>query len=187
MVPAWGLVVYVSVLAFSAQAASNGKEDPTMSLAITSSAFQAGAKIPSRYTGDSADVSPPLSFEHIPPDARALVLICDDPDAPTPEPWVHWVIYGIAPQTKGLPEGITASDKSRLPEGALQGKNSWKTTGYRGPAPPSGHGVHHYHFKLYALDRDLTLKPGLDKSAVLKAIQGHVLATGELIGTYERK
>jgi Raf kinase inhibitor-like YbhB/YbcL family protein len=115
-------------------------------------------------------------------------LIVDDPDAPIAEPWVHWVIYKIPGSATGLKEGIPRQEKLDDPKGALQGKNTWPSgnLGYRGPAPPRGHGVHHYHFKLYALDAELDLKPGLDKKALLAAMAGHILAQGELIGTFQR-
>ena len=158
-----------------------------MAIKVTSSAFGAGAAIPRRYTGDGEDQSPPLNWQGVPAEAGGLALICDDPDAPTPEPWVHWVMYQIPVQTDGLSEGVPTDKRPTKPAGAAQGKNSWKTIGYRGPAPPKAHGTHHYHFKLYALDRHFDLKPGLNKDELLKAIQGHILAQGELIGTYERK
>lgn len=160
------------------------------SIAVTTSAFQNGQPVPTKYTGDGQDVSPPLSWKSTPGDVKQWALICDDPDAPTPEPWVHWVLYGIPANVHSLPEGIKTTSQLTQPEGALQGKNSWpngQIVGYRGPAPPKGHGVHHYHFKLYALDAELKLKPELTKTELLKAIDGHVLAMGEVIGTYERK
>jgi len=160
-----------------------------MSIKLTSSAFAEGQTIPTRYTGDGDDVSPPLAWEGVPDGAQELALICDDPDAPTAEPWVHWVIYKLAPTLQELPEAIPASLRIGTPIRALQGKNSWpsgRTIGYRGPAPPPGHGVHHYHFKLYALDGELDVEPGLDKNALLSAMDGHILAQGELVGTYQR-
>ena len=106
--------------------------------------------------------------------------IVDDPDAPVAEPWVHWVIYKIPGNATGLEDGA-------IPAGALEGKNTFGNMGYGGPAPPRGHGVHHYHFKLYALDAPLQLKAGLDKKALLAEMAGHILGQGELIGTYERR
>jgi len=109
-------------------------------------------------------------------------------DAPTPEPWVHWLIWDIPPGTSGLPEAVPRKERGDDPDGAVQGTNSFprENLGYGGPAPPPGHGTHHYHFKLYALDQPLGLQPGTDKAAVLKAMDGHVLDQTELIGTYER-
>ena len=157
-----------------------------MSLTIQSSALGNSASIPKRYTGDGGDVSPPLSWTGVPTAARELALICDDPDAPRPEPWVHWVIYKIPAAACGLPDGVAKTEKPGEPAGSLQGKNSWDRIGYGGPAPPRGHGVHHYHFKLYALDRALDVAPGLDKDGLLAEMQGHILAEAELIGTYQR-
>lgn len=156
----------------------------------TSTAFGSGEPIPKKYTGDGQDVSPPLAWQEAPAGTRQWALICDDPDAPTDEPWVHWVIYGLPASVRSLPEGVKTTAQLSDPKGALQGKNSWpdgRTVGYRGPAPPKGHGVHHYHFKLYALDAELKQSPGLTKNELLKAIDGKTLATGELVGTYERK
>jgi Raf kinase inhibitor-like YbhB/YbcL family protein len=160
-----------------------------MTIQLTSSAFAQGRPIPKKYTGEGADVSPPLSWSGAPEGAKELVLICDDPDAPTKEPWVHWVIYKIPATAKGLPEGIPRKPRLKDPPGALQGSNSWldgDTTGYRGPMPPPGHGVHHYYFKLYALKAHLAVESGLTKKAILQEIGDHVLAEGVLMGTYER-
>lgn len=160
-----------------------------MTISIRSQAFAAGQPIPQKYTGDGADVSPPLEWQDLPAGTQELALVCDDPDAPTAEPWVHWVIYKILADVRELPEGVPAAAQLKSPAGAVQGNNSWTSgnrIGYRGPAPPPGHGVHHYRFRLYALDAALNVKAGLDKKALLKAISGHVLAEGELIGTYQR-
>jgi hypothetical protein len=160
-----------------------------MSMSIASQTFEDGARIPQKYTGDGADVSPPLRWDDVPQGTRELALICDDPDAPTPQPWVHWVLYKLAPETAGLPEGVPGQSQIETPIAACQGRNSFssgRTIGYRGPAPPPGHGTHHYHFKLYALDAELALNPGIDKDALLEALDGHVLAEAELVGTYER-
>lgn len=157
-----------------------------MKLTIQSSAFSDGQVIPPQYTGDGEDLSPPLNWSGIPADARELALICDDPDAPRPEPWVHWVLYKLPADIRSLPAGVPGQARLSEPAGALQGRNSWPTTGYRGPAPPHGHGVHHYHFKLYALDTPLDLPPELTKDELLRRIEGHVIAAGELVGTYER-
>ena len=160
------------------------------SISLTGTAFQDGQPIPKKYSGDGQDVSPPLAWTGAPAATKQFALICDDPDAPTEEPWVHWVLYGIPADVHSLPEGVKTTARLSEPKGALQGKNSWpsgQTIGYRGPAPPKGHGVHHYHFKLYALDAALSLKAELTKNQLLKAMEGHVLATGEFVGTYERK
>lgn len=156
-----------------------------MILRITSNAFQSGTPIPKDYSGDGADRSPPLSWSGVPAGTQELALICDDPDAPCEQPWVHWIIYGIPSDCQELPEGVPLETDKNL----KQGRNSWpsgQNIGYRGPLPPRGHGTHHYHFRLYALDQKLNAKSGLDKRSLLALMEGHVLATGELIGTYER-
>ncbi len=149
---------------------------------VTSTAFPNGGAIPMRYTQDGTDLSPPLVFEDIPEDAASLALIVDDPDAPDPEhprrePWVHWVLADIPPDTRQLPEGIT-----QLPRGTV-GKNDYDHRSWDGPAPPSG--KHRYRFRLYALDRRLGL-PAPTKRQLEHAMAAHVLARAELIGTYER-
>lgn len=160
-----------------------------MSLTIRSTAFAEGDVIPRQHTGDGQDVSPPLAWEGVPVAAKELAIICDDPDAPSAEPWVHWVIYRIASTVTELPQGIPSGSRLDAPIPAFQGRNSWstgRTIGYRGPAPPPGHGIHHYHFKLYALDCELVAEPGIDKNTLLAAMDGHVLDQGELVGTYQR-
>ena len=165
-------------------AASKGED---MSIKVESSVFQAGSAIPKQYTGEGPDVSPPLSWSGVPAEAKALALICDDPDAPRKEPWVHWVIYSLPRDTHSFPENVAGQKTLMEPKGALQGVNDFGKPGYNGPLPPPGHGVHHYHFKLYALDASLSLAPGATKAQLLAAMKGHILAEGELIGTYERK
>jgi Raf kinase inhibitor-like YbhB/YbcL family protein len=157
-----------------------------MNLTIESPAFANDTTIPKRFTGDGEDVSPELTWSGVPAGAKELALICDDPDAPTPEPWVHWLIYNIPVTATGLPENISKTPTLSAPEGAQQGKNSWGRIGYGGPAPPPGHGVHHYHFKLYALDTPLSVKPGLTKAELLSAMEAHILTQGELVGLYQR-
>lgn len=156
-------------------------------MSIRSSAFPNGQPIPRKYTGDGADVSPPLAFAGVPVGAKSLALIMDDPDAPTPPPWVHWVIWNLPPDLSGLPEGVPDNPILEQPAGAKQGSNSWGSNviGYCGPSPPSGK-VHRYFFKLYALDTLLDLTPGKDKAALLKAMQGHVLAEAQWVGTYKK-
>jgi Raf kinase inhibitor-like YbhB/YbcL family protein len=150
-----------------------------MALTLTSAAFTAHGPIPQQYTGEGADVSPPLAWSGVPQGAKELALICEDPDAPTARPWVHWVAYKIPPMLSGLPAGARGD--------LTAGQNDFNQTGYRGPMPPPGHGVHQYHFHLYALDVALLASPGLTKDQLLDAMQGHILAEGELVGTYERR
>ena len=192
-----GGVVAVSLLVFLAGAAGCNRaaqapapakpaSGPAGTLTVRSTAFAAGEAIPGKYTGDGKDVSPPLAFSGAPAGTKQLALICDDPDAPRADPWVHWVIYRIPPDANGLPEGVATTAKLAQPAGTRQGKNSWGKIGYGGPAPPAGHGVHHYHFRLYALDAEIDLPAGAGKAELLAAMKGHVVAEGELIGTYER-
>ena len=157
-----------------------------MTITIETPAFANNSTIPVRYTGDGQDISPALAWSGVPDGTAELALIVDDPDAPTPEPWVHWVIYKIPAGVTGLPENVPTTESVAEPAGAVQGENTWPTTGYRGPAPPPGHGIHHYHFKLYALDAELNVGPGLDKKGLLAAMEGHILAQGELVGTFQR-
>ena len=155
--------------------------DKKVTLTLTSSAFAAGAEIPTKYTCEGPDVSPPLAWSGVPAGTQSLALIVDDPDAPDPaapkRTWVHWVVVDISPEVTSLTEGAA-------PKGARVGANDWKKTAWGGPCPPIGR--HRYFFKLYALDRTL----GLDKASkadVEKAMAGHILAQGELIGTYQKK
>ncbi|HWE01942.1 MAG TPA: YbhB/YbcL family Raf kinase inhibitor-like protein [Tepidisphaeraceae bacterium] len=157
-----------------------------MSILLKSEAFEDGKPIPTRFTADGEDISPPLTWDHLPPQTQELALVVDDPDAPRPEPFVHWVIYKIPPDAPGLLEAIGQHRQLRTPPGALQGNNSMDQAGYMGPKPPRGHGVHHYHFHLYALDEPLDVEPGLSKEALLASIAGHVLDEAEVVGTYER-
>ncbi len=156
-------------------------------LTVTSTAFAEGQAIPRQYTGDGRNISPALAWPEAPAGTKEWALIVDDPDAPRSEPWVHWLIYSIPAHLKGLPEDVSKAERVAVPAGCTQGRNSWGRVGYGGPEPPRGHGVHHYHFKLYALDTNLKLPPQAEKQALLAAMKGHVLAEGELVGTYERK
>jgi hypothetical protein len=159
-----------------------------MAIEVTSTAFAHGQPIPRKYSGEGADVSPPISWSGLPENAQEIVLICDDPDAPTAEPWVHWVIYKIPTALSGLPEGIERKPRVKEPAGVLQGKNSWpsQNIGYRGPMPPPGHGIHRYYFRLYALEAKLVVSAGMDKRGLLEEIKGHVVEERQLIGTYRR-
>ena len=154
---------------------------------LFSPAFKQNHLIPRKHTGDGDDISPALSWSEVPAATKEFALLVDDPDAPTPEPWVHWVLYKIPGATADLAEHLPPALHVPRPAGALQGRNSWpQGIGYRGPAPPKGHGLHHYHFRLYALDKPLDIEPGLDKAALITAMHGHILAEGELVGTYQR-
>jgi hypothetical protein len=153
-----------------------------MTLHLTTTAFQAGEPIPSRHAYENEDLSPALQWSGIPASAKSLALICDDPDAPMGT-WVHWVLYDLEPTTAGLAEGVSKSPE--LAGGARQGINDYKKIGYGGPCPPPGK-PHRYFFKLYALDTKLNLKHGLTKKDLEQAMEGHVIAAGELMGTYQK-
>lgn len=149
---------------------------------ITSGAFTEGKPIPQEYTCDGADISPPLDWTDVPPDAKSLALIADDPDAPGGT-WVHWVLYNLPPDIAGLEENVPVD--AQLVNGASQGINDFKRTGYGGPCPPPGK-PHRYYFKIYALDSMLDVVDGATKQALLDAMDGHVLGEGHLMGTYRR-
>lgn len=153
-----------------------------MSIEIKSSAFQEGGIIPRKHTCDGEDVSPALSWSGVPDGTRGLALICDDPDAPMGI-WVHWVIYGIPADTTDLPEAVPA--ERTVLESVKQGITDFRRIGYGGPCPPKG-APHRYFFKLYALDTDLALDSGITKKELLAAMEGHILAQGELMGRYGR-
>lgn len=156
-----------------------------MALALTSSNFDAGGTIPARYTCEGDDRSPALEWSGAPDGTRSFALIVDDPDAPDPRApqrtWVHWVLYNLPADTRGLPEGVASAD---LPKGTREGMNDWKRTGYGGPCPPIGR--HRYFHKLYALDTELTDLHGATKAQLESALEGHILAKAELMGTYEK-
>jgi hypothetical protein len=143
---------------------------------ITSSAFQQGGNIPSKFSCDGPNSSPPLQISDVPPEAKSLVLIVDDPDAPSGL-FTHWAVWNISPQTATIGEGNT-------PEG-VQGTNDFGKSGYGGPCPPSG--THRYYFKVFALDRELDLPVGAKRSQLDAAMKGHVIAQGELMGRYSKK
>ncbi len=145
-------------------------------LNVTSPAFQDGESIPRQYTCDGKDVNPSLVFGNIPREAKSLALIVDDPDAPG-RVWVHWVVWNIDPKTKEIKEGSS-------PSGAIQGKTDFGKNRYGGPCPPSG--THRYYFKLYALDAFLDINSNSTKADLERAMKGHILAEGMLMGRYKR-
>ncbi|HHT9133494.1 MAG TPA: YbhB/YbcL family Raf kinase inhibitor-like protein [Candidatus Avalokitesvara rifleensis] len=153
-----------------------------MALELESPTFEAQATIPTKYTCDGPDVSPPLSWNDPPKGTKSFTIICDDPDAPGGT-WVHWVLYDLPPDASGLPEDVPKT--KTLDNGAKQGTNDFRSIGYGGPCPPRGP-AHRYFFKLYALDAKLDLPPGKTKRDVEKAIEGHILASAALVGLYKR-
>jgi len=152
-----------------------------MTISLTSLAFLENGSIPPVHTCDGRDLSPALAWSGVPPQAKSLALIVDDPDAPRGT-WVHWVLYNLPASATGLPEG--AGSGAGLPPGTAQGRNDFKRTGYGGPCPPSG--SHRYFFKLYALDATFDGLVEATKADLERAMEGHVLARGELVGTYQR-
>lgn len=147
-------------------------------LEISSPAFSATETIPQRHTSDGENVSPPLQWSKIPPETKQLVLICHDPDAPLPWGFTHWTLYNIGSDVTEIAEG----DGNKYTEGL----NTSGNNGYTGPAPPEGHGVHHYYFWLYALNQSLDLRSGLNREELLEAIANYVTAQARLVGTYQR-
>lgn len=160
-------------------------EEETMTLSITSTAFEDGGAMPAVYTCEGDDISPPLSFSGVPELAQTLVLIVDDPDAPDPKApqttWVHWVLYNIPVAVSGMVEDTA---RHGLSPGTSEGKNDWGRTGYGGPCPPIGR--HRYFHKLYALDVQLPDLQAPTKAELEQAMQGQVVATASLIGTYQK-
>ena len=151
---------------------------------LQSTSFREGEPIPSKYSKDGADASPELNWTELPRGVKSWALICDDPDAPRATPWVHWVLFDLPPAVTGLPVGVPKGDKPAI--GGVQGKNDYGDIGWGGPQPPKGHGTHHYHFRLYALDSMLRLPPGSTKAEVESAMRGHEIAEARLMGTYRR-
>jgi Raf kinase inhibitor-like YbhB/YbcL family protein len=175
------IYLFCSVVVITGSRYSYAEEN--MAMLLKSTAFTEGGKIPSKYTCEGNDISPPLTWEGVPDNTRSLVLIVDDPDAPDPKApkmtWVHWVLYNIPLNTTGLAEGV-----ADLPTGTAEGVNDWKRPGYGGPCPPIG--SHRYFHKLYALDTVLQGLNKPDKAAVETAMHGHVIDKAILIGTYEK-
>ena len=152
-----------------------------MEMKVFSTAFKEGEPIPKKYACDDANISPPLSWTGTPAGAKSLALIVDDPDAPRGV-WVHWVLFNLPPDLRTLSENIPR--RSTLSNGARQGMNDSHELGYDGPCPPGG--THRYYFKVYALDIMLTLESGATKAQLLKAMEGHILLEGQLMGRYSR-
>jgi Raf kinase inhibitor-like YbhB/YbcL family protein len=154
-------------------------------LTLTSPAFTDGGRIPDRHTPQGENLSPPLSWTGVPAGAKELVLIVEDPDAPFPSPFVHWILHRLPPTLTSLPPGLPTTPQLPQLGGAVQGKTDAKTVGFYGPQPPLGHGVHHYHFQLFALDITLLKGPEATVADLSAMMKGHVLADGEVVGTYE--
>lgn len=153
-----------------------------MALVVSSSAFQEGTEIPTKYTCQGQDISPALSWSEPTAGTRSFVLIVDDPDTPAGV-FTHWVFFNLPADSRKLPEAVPT--QAQLQDGSLQGKNDFGKIGYGGPCPPPGR-PHRYQFTIYALDQTLDLKAGASKKQVLEAMKGHILAQGRLTGTYQR-
>lgn len=152
-----------------------------MDIKITSSAFSNGGEIPPVYTCDGQDISPPLKWDSIPAETQSLAVICDDPDAPMGT-FVHWVLYNLPAETRALPQDVPG--EASLPDGTQQGLSDFGRIGYGGPCPPSG--THRYFFKIYALDAKVDPGRQTRKGDLVRAMKGHVLAEGQLMGKYKR-
>lgn len=152
-----------------------------LELAVLSAAFAMGGAIPDRYA--CGPCSPPLSWSEVPAGTQSIAVLCDDPDAPAGD-WVHWVLFNLAPDVRSLPEHVARD--AALPGGAIQGVNDYGRNGYDGPCPPPGQ-THRYHFKVFALDARLDLAPASRKADLVRAMRGHVLAQGEVVGTSARR
>jgi hypothetical protein len=177
------LFAFMIVLSACSAPAEPTEASVAISLTLTSDAFANGGTIPVKYSCKGRDISPALAWSDPPLGTQSFALIMDDPDAPVGT-WVHWVLYNIPAETRSLAEDLAVTGKN-VPEGQgspFVGKNSWGDIGYGGPCPPSG--THRYFFKLYALDETVGLLPGADKGQLLNAIEGHILAQGELVGTF---
>lgn len=183
----WMMLIMALLLLFPACKPKNEEPIPqkgssTMTLKVTSTEFEDGGMIPPKYTADGQDISPPIAWDGLPKGTKSIALINDDPDAPMGT-WVHWLIWNIPPEVTSLEEEIPAVRE--MADGTRQGKTDFGSIGYGGPAPPSG--VHRYFFKVHALDTLLDLPAGATKSELEKAINGHILAQGQLIGKYTRQ
>lgn len=161
---------------------ASGRTAKKMNVQVKSSAFSEGGSIPSKYTCDGQDISPRLAWNTIPDTTKSIALIVDDPDAPRGD-WVHWVLYDLPPSLRELPEHVPPEEI--LGNGGRQGMTDFGKIGYGGPCPPSG--THRYFFKVYALDKVLGLNPGATKAQLLSAMEGHILARGQLMGKYSRQ
>jgi Raf kinase inhibitor-like YbhB/YbcL family protein len=156
-------------------------QEKSSGIQLTSGAFKEGQPIPQQYTCDGVNISPPLEWSGVPKTAKTIAIIADDPDAPAGT-WVHWVVYNLPAENIGLVENLPATEN--LKAGGFHGKNDFEKVGYGGPCPPSG--THRYFFKIYALDGELPLKAGATKTDLEKAMAGHIVAQGQLMGTYRR-
>jgi Raf kinase inhibitor-like YbhB/YbcL family protein len=183
MKKAYVIFIGVAILLSSCSSKSTSTPEADMSLDLKSDAFVNGQSIPAKYSCVGKNVSPALSWGDPPAGTQSFALIMDDPDAPAGT-WVHWVLFNIPADRRSLQEDLPTSGKNVDPNAIYFGKNSWGKTSYGGPCPPSG--MHRYYFKLYALDAVTNLLPGATKDELLKAMNGHILAQGGLMGTFSK-
>lgn len=153
-------------------------------LELVSSAIDENGRLQDRFTAYHDNLSPPLSWTLV-LDAESYAIVVEDPDAPAEEPFVHWMIWNIPGQTTSLPPGLPQRSRLDHPKGAIQGRNSKGGLGYFGPRPPAGHGPHHYHFELFALDRMLTMGPDTPLPELVNVLKGNTIAKCDLVATYE--
>ncbi len=176
----------LSILFSSATSSSTAKEASKVDTLNVTSSFKNGEFIPKKYTCEGEDISPELVITDIPANAKAIAIICDDPDAPVGT-FVHWVLWNLPVKGAKVVVAENVKKVDKLADGTRQGYNDFGKVGYNGPCPPRGHGPHHYHFKVYALDTTLDIKENVKKADLEKAMKGHILAQGEIVGLYERK
>lgn len=177
------LCIVIVILLSSCSSTSTPTPEADMSLDLKTDAFVNGQSIPAKYSCIGKNVSPALTWSDPPAGTQSFAMIVDDPDAPMGT-WVHWVLFNISANTRSLPEDLPITGKNVDPNAIYVGKNSSGNIGYDGPCPPSG--THRYYFKLYALDTTVNLLPGATKEQVLREMEGHILAQGELMGTFSK-
>jgi Raf kinase inhibitor-like YbhB/YbcL family protein len=156
-------------------------------ISVQSEAFENGSAIPFKYSADGLGISPPLSWSNLPQGTQSVAVVVEDPDAPTPEPFVHWLVYNVPAGINAIPENVGHDATISEIGSAMQGKNSSLKIGWAGMAPPKGDTLHHYHFQVFALDRTLDLKPKAGRTELFNAMAGHVIGRGEIVGTYQRQ
>ena len=176
------MMIFLLIIMGAFQINSHSPGAASNQMEVSSPAFDEGGMIPEKYTCDGLNISPPLKWSNGPEGTVTYALICDDPDAPM-KTWVHWILFNLPADINSLPEHVPPVEI--LPDSSRQGRNDSRKTGYSGPCPPGG--THRYYFKVYAVDKKLDNKPGLTKSELLKAMKGHILSEGRLMGKYKRK
>ncbi|MEO8355089.1 MAG: YbhB/YbcL family Raf kinase inhibitor-like protein [Chloroflexota bacterium] len=176
-------VLLIILISSCTSSATPAMEEATMAMELKSDAFTSGQSIPAKYTCSAKNVSPALSWSDPPAGTQSFALIVDDPDAPMGT-WIHWVLFNIPASMRSLQEDLPITGKNVDPNAMYVGRNSSGNTRYDGPCPPSG--THRYYFKLYALDTVIGLLPGASKEELLGEMKGHILAQGELMGTFSK-